>query len=51
MTLFLAGGQEVTSWWIEDPAVLCGKTQIVFGAEVYRKSTGDLVVGKYLGKR
>jgi hypothetical protein len=35
---------------IEDPADFCRKTPCVSGAEVYRKSTGGLDLGKSSGK-
>ena len=38
-TLISVGRQRVNSWRIQDPADFCRKTQAVFGAEVYWKST------------
>jgi hypothetical protein len=35
---------------IQDPADFCRKMAAVFGAEVYRNSTGVLVLGKSAGK-
>jgi hypothetical protein len=37
-------------WLIQDPADFCRKTPAVFGAEVYRKSTGVSVLGKSAAK-
>jgi hypothetical protein len=49
-TLSPAGRQGVTGWRTEDPADFCRKTAAVFGAEVYRKSTGDLEPRKSAAK-
>jgi hypothetical protein len=51
VTLFPAGRQRVTSWWIRDPADFCRKMRAVFGAEVYRNSTGVSVLEKSAGKK
>ena len=40
----------VASRRIQDPAYFCTKTLLVFGAEIYRKSTGVLDLGKSSGK-
>jgi len=50
VTLFPAGGQEVTSRRTRDPADFCRKTRAGFGAEVYRSSTGVSDLGKSSGK-
>ena len=50
VTLFSSGRQRVSSCRIQDPADFCRKMAAVFGAEVYRKSTGVSSVGKYAVK-
>ena len=50
VTLFPPGRQRVKAGRIQDPADFCRKTPAVFGAEVYRKSTGVSLLGKSSGK-
>jgi hypothetical protein len=50
LILISAGGQRVTSWGIEDPADFCRKMADVFGAEIYRISTGVSGLGKSAAK-
>ena len=50
VTLFPTGRQRVTGSWIEDPADFCRKMAAVFGADVYRNSTGGLCLGKSVAK-
>jgi hypothetical protein len=51
LTLFHSGRQGVIGDLAEDLAYFRRKTLCDFGAEVYRKTTGDLGLGKSSGKK
>ena len=50
LTLFSAGRQGVIRWGNRDPADFCRETPVVFGAEAYRNSTGNLGLENSAGK-
>ena len=46
----LARNQRVTSWPPRAPTYFCRERPADFGVDVYRKSTGDLALGKSAAK-